>query len=449
MSLRDIFLFSILAVLVPIILGHPYIGALAWVVFGVMNPHRLAWGPAYDFQFSMIIAAVTLIGLALTREHRKIKGGAPGVVLIAFAVWISFTAFFPFNPVEAWVYWERVMKVFVMTGVLLVLLHTPRHVELLVWTLVVSLGFYGVKGGIFTILSGGEHRVYGPASSVVEGNNPLGVGLVIVIPLIMHLYQQYRSKWVRLGLGGAAALCAVSVLGSWSRGALLAVFAMGCLLWLRSANKVVILIVAVLFALIAIPAMPDNWMNRMRTIETYEEDTSAMQRLAAWETAFNIAKDRFPIAGGFEWHSAETSARYSPASQWSPVAHSIYFQVIGSQGFIGLGLFLLFWWLVWRQCVWIRRNTRHNPNLRWAYSLASMTQVGLVGYAVGGAFLDLAFWDLPYYLYAAVGITQYAVREELALRAPGSLEAPTARDAHPRDAHAMTGASLGGPPGRS
>jgi len=67
--------------------------------------------------------------------------------------------------------------------------------------------------------------------------------------------------------------------------------------------------------------------------------------------------------------------------------------------------------------------------------------VGLVGYAVGGAFLDLAFWDLPYYLFAAVGTTQYIVREQLAPRAQGSHVEPA-----PREAHAMTGASPGAPP---
>jgi O-antigen ligase len=96
------------------------------------------------------------------------------------------------------------------------------------------------------------------------------------------------------------------------------------------------------------------------------------------------------------------------------VAHNIYFQVLGSQGFGGLALFLLFWMLVWRQCSWIRRQTRGHPDLRWAFTLASMTQVSLAGYAVGGAFLDLAFWDLPYYLYAAAAVTQYIVRRELA-----------------------------------
>lgn len=430
MSVRDLFVFGIAAILVPMILMHPYIGALAWVVFGVMNPHRLTWGVAYDFQFSLVIAVLTVGGLLFTREHRKMKGGAPAVVLIAFTVWICVTALLPvFNPVEAYAYWERVMKVFAMTGVILLLLHTRRHVELLVWTVVVSLGFYGVKGGLFTIVTGGHYTVFGPGSSVVAENNALATGLVVIIPLMVHLYEQCRSRWLRWVLAGSAVLCAASILGSQSRGGFLAVLAMGCLLWVRSAHKLAIFIIVLLFALIAIPAMPDRWGSRMQTIETYQQDASAMGRITAWETAFNIAKDKFPIGAGFEYQGPMADS-YSPdPSVTKIVAHSIYFQVLGTQGFIGLVFFLLFWALVWRQCAWIKTKSRDHPDLHWAFSLASMTQVALVGYAVGGAFLNLAFWDVPYYLFAAVGTTQYVVREELALRALGSSAGPTPREA--------------------
>lgn len=430
MSLRDLFLFGFMAPLVPMILMHPYIGALTWVWFGVMNPHRLTWGVAYNFQFSLVIAVLTVVGLLFTREHRKMKGGAPAVVLIAFMVWICVTALLPvFNPVEAYAYWERVMKIFVMTGVILLLLHTRRHVELLVWTVVVSLGFYGVKGGIFTILTGGNYIVWGPTGSVVAENNALAVGLVVIIPLMIHLYEQCRFRWLRWVLAGSAVLCAASILGSQSRGAFVGISAMICFLWVRSAHKLAIFISVLLFALIAIPAMPDRWESRMRTIETYQTDTSAMGRIVAWETAFIIAKDKFPIGAGFEYHGPMADS-YSPdPSVTKIVAHSIYFQALGTQGFIGLAFFLLFWVLVWRQCAWIRITCRDHADLHWAFSLASMTQVSLVGYAVGGAFLNLAFWDLPYYLFAAVATTQYVVREELAQRALGSSAGPTPREA--------------------
>ena len=143
---------------------------------------------------------------------------------------------------------------------------------------------------------------------------------------------------------------------------------------------------------------------------TYEQDESAMGRIQAWHTAFNLAMDRFPVGGGLEWANAETYARYAPGELTvAYVAHSIYFQVLGGVGFDRARTFLLFWVLVWRQCTWVRRLSRRRPDLEWAFSLASMIQVGLVGYAVGGAFLDLAFWDLPYYLFAAAAVTRYAI----------------------------------------
>jgi probable O-glycosylation ligase (exosortase A-associated) len=136
-----------------------------------------------------------------------------------------------------------------------------------------------------------------------------------------------------------------------------------------------------------------------------------MQRIYAWQAAFNIAKDRV-LGGGFEYPSREVIAKYSPSPDYVAVAHSIYFQTLGEHGFVGLGLFLLFWSLVWRGSGRIRRRARDDPELGWAYSLMSAIQVSLVGYFVGGAFLNLAFWDMPYYLYAAVVVTSYVVRRE-------------------------------------
>jgi hypothetical protein len=39
---------------------------------------------------------------------------------------------------------------------------------------------------------------------------------------------------------------------------------------------------------------------------------------------------------------------------------------------------------------------------KWASDLAAMIQVSLIGYAVGGAFLGLAYFDLPYHLMIIV-----------------------------------------------
>ena len=42
-----------------------------------------------------------------------------------------------------------------------------------------------------------------------------------------------------------------------------------------------------------------------------------------------------------------------------------------------------------------------------------MTQVSLVGYAVGGAFLNLAYYDVPYNLLVALVLTRILVEKEI------------------------------------
>jgi probable O-glycosylation ligase (exosortase A-associated) len=416
MPLRDLLLFGMFGAIMPMALLHPYIGALMWVLFGVMNPHRLTYGPAYNFPFAMVIALITFTGIMLTRDHRQIKGGPAAIVLVVLAAWMTFTTLQALTPVAAWPMWSRVMKIFVMTFVLMLLLHTKRQVDLLIAAIVVSIAFYGVKGGIFTVVTGGEGTVWGPEDSMIQTNNALGVANVMIIPLLMHFYQQTRKTWLRAVLVSVLLLCAASILGSYSRGAVLALGAMCAVLWARSSYKAITFGVVVLIGLVMIPFMPERWVERMHTIQTYEMESSAMSRIYAWKAAWNIAVDRFQ-GGGFEYPTKEVMAKYSPGPYIS-VAHSIYFQALGEHGFLGLALFLTFWLLVWRKCGVIRARARDRPHLQWAFSLMSMTQASLAGYAVGGAFLNLAFWDMPYYLYAATVVTEYVVNGALASATP-------------------------------
>ena len=144
-----------------------------------------------------------------------------------------------------------------------------------------------------------------------------------------------------------------------------------------------------------IPFMPEEWLDRMRTIQTYQSDDSAMGRINAWWLAWNVASSNF-FGGGYWMWTAAVFNKYAPVPDDVHAAHSIYFQVLGEHGFIGLFLFLLLWLLVWIKAGRMRRSGGTNPQTRWVADLGSMCQVSLVGYAVGGAFLSLAYYDLPY-----------------------------------------------------
>jgi probable O-glycosylation ligase (exosortase A-associated) len=141
--------------------------------------------------------------------------------------------------------------------------------------------------------------------------------------------------------------------------------------------------------------MPENWSERMGTISNYEQDGSAMGRINAWWMAWNLAKDRL-LGGGFDIYNQYIFAIYAPDPNSVHAAHSIYFQVLGEHGFIGLFLFLGIWISVWRTAGWLVKNGGNSSETMWCRHLGSMCQVSLIGYAVGGAFLSLAYFDLPY-----------------------------------------------------
>ena len=269
--------------------------------------------------------------------------------------------------------------------------------------------------------------MWGPSGSFIEGNNEVALALIMAIPLMRYLQLISGRRWVRLALGVAMALTALAALGSQSRGALLAIMAMAALLWVRSDHKAVSGIVIVALAASLVAFMPGTWDARMQTIDANNLDSSAEGRINAWKMAWNLAKDR-PIGGGFEVITPELFARYAPNPNDIHAAHSIYFQVLGEHGFPGLFLFVLLWWLVWRHAGRMRRLGAHRSDAEWARHLGGMIQVSLIGYLVGGAFLSLAYFDLPYDLLVLVVVAQMALAEKpLAGKVPGTASEPARR----------------------
>jgi len=411
--MRDIALATFLLGSLPFILWRPVLGVFLWVWVSVMSPHRLTYGFAYDFQFAQLIAIATLIGLVVSRQPKRLPVTPVTATLFAMLAWMSVTTLFALDTAESLPLWEKVMKVQIMIFVTVALLHTKQHVQILMWILAGSVAFYAVKGGLFTLRVGGEQRVWGPWGSYIEDNNSLALATVMTIPLLRYLQLQATRRWIRHALLAAMLLSGLSALGSQSRGALLAIAAMLAFLWLKSRAKAGTGIVLLVLFSVGVAFMPDSWDTRMRSIENYEQDTSAQGRINAWMNAFNLAQERPLVGGGFAIYSPEVFARYAPDPTDVHSAHSIYFQMLGEHGFVGLLLFLLLWLLVWRDASWIDRRARSQAGWQWASDLARMVQVALVGYAVGGAFLNLAYYDVPYNLIVALVVTRILVERQI------------------------------------
>ena len=422
--MRDLLITLIIFASLPFIFRAPVNGALMWVWLSVMNPHTQAWGFATKFPFASIVAVATMISLLASKESKKLPWTPVTITLIAFVLWMNATTPFSLYLNASLEQWNKVMKIMLMTFVCLVLIKTRKDVLRLIWVLVFSLGYYGVKGGIFTLRGSGSDRVWGPEGTFIAGNNEIALALIMTIPLMFYLQQQAGSRWVRHGMTGAMLLCALASLGSYSRGGLLAIAAMLTFMWLKSQRKATFGVLLALAVPPLIMFMPEQWNLRMNSISDYQSDESALGRINAWRMAYNLAKDRF-FGGGFEIYNSAVFAQYAPDPNDVHAAHSVYFQVLGEHGFVGLGLYLALGILSWRCATWVNRNAAPHESLRWAAGLATMIQTSLIGFFVGGAFLSLAYFDVPYYLVVALVALWVMVKQALAAGLPQIVPSPS------------------------
>jgi probable O-glycosylation ligase (exosortase A-associated) len=403
--MRDIALALIIFGTIPFILMRPYVGLLVWSWLGYMNPHRLTYGFAYSFPWVMLIAVVTLISLAVSKENKKIPVTTVTVLMLLFLAWTGLTTIFAFQQPSAWHTFEQFAKTLVMVFVTLMLVRDRERIDWLVWVIVASLGFYGVKGGAFTLVTGGGYHIFGPPASFIADNNDLAMAFCMVLPLMRYLQLQATKKSVKVALGASMALTGIAILGTYSRGGMIGLAIVTVALLVKGRRRVVLALALIAIGATAYTFMPAKWVARMDTLQHAREVGSAQTRIQSWEFAANVALHRPLIGGGFNlYRDPSLWATYAPEGAVERAVHSIYFRVLGEQGFPGLILFVGLLAASWRNCSRVRKRLRHSPEQRWAYDLASMLQVSLVAFGVAGAFLTSTYFDLSYQLMALTAL---------------------------------------------
>ena len=427
--MRDIFLASVVSALLLMVFKHPVIGAYLWAWLGLMNPHKMAFGFARTLPWALLAAIFTLLAVAMTKKRQAVPMTSIVVVQVLLVLHMGFTSFFSLAagsvPLDRFIF---VFKVHLMLIVTWMLVCDAKQLRWLIWIVTMSVSFFGIKGGVWTIMTGGGGRVWGPPGGMLEGNNELAVALVMLLPMVYYLRQTEPNKWVRHALIFAGITMVFAVLGSQSRGALLGLLAMSFFLGIKGKYPVRTSLALLVFVALAIGFMPDTWSGRMESIQSFKADGSAMSRIWTWTTLWNAALDRPLIGAGFGADNAVVFGKYAPMDGEFAVfrgsvfvAHSIYFQMLGEHGFVGLGLFLLLGAVTWLSAGRLARQSKDDPEFgSWMPLLMRMVQVSLVGYGAGGAFLSLAYLDVPYYIMGFVVTAAALVRN----RAKALVSAP-------------------------
>lgn len=425
MSTRDLLVTLAVLCALPFCLFRTWVGLLVWSWLAYMNPHRLTWGFAHDLPFAQLVAAATLVGVLFANDRKPFLLSRELILLCGLWAWFFLTSMGAVYPEDAWEKFKEVSKILLMALLVVPFFQDRYRIRMLLLVIAASLGFYGFKGGLFVLLTGGQHMVLGPPESFFAANTELALVMNMALPLLFYLAREETNRWLRRVLWAAFFLTVITVPFTYSRGGTIGLVVVLLVLFVRARRRL-LLIPVVAAGLIGFAYFaPDQWVDRMQSLEDVSVDGSAQLRLMSWRVALRIAEDRPVFGGGFKvFVHRETYDIYMPEypRAFGHDAHSIYFNLIGEHGWGGLTIFVALLVLTLLKLRSIRRLSRANPEVAWAANYAHMIQASLATYLVTGAFLSVAYFDLAYQLIILVPLIHAVALQEITAKAAAPAE---------------------------
>lgn len=418
--MRDIFIFAGIICIVLATLRKPQIGVLGWLWLSIMNPHKESFGWIYSMPILDMIAGATLISVVFNfKQAKKAQFHPIAVILVIFYLWVSLSTVFSVSYDLSFEKWVDFSKTMLFVFLMLILLNSRQWIIAAIWTFIFAVGYTGLKGGIYTIMSGGGTRIWGAPGTAWGDNNGVSIAMLMIVPLIFSMRELLDKKFLRLGVYGGSFLSFITILGTQSRGGLVGITAMTLAFFFRTKHKMLVGSLIFFGGIAILTFMPDSWTNRMKTIETYEEDHSASTRVLQWKYAIQLAGDSPIIGHGFGARYYQPFyIKYMAGIDENRSVHSNYFQILEEQGYVGLFIFLL---LMLSAIVSVQRASKlanSRDDLKWAGSILYYIQFSIVGFAFNGLTINVAYLDLYYYILAFIVLLISHVRQELEKPAP-------------------------------
>jgi probable O-glycosylation ligase (exosortase A-associated) len=371
-----------------------------------------------------MIAVATILSYFFQKNKIKTEGSGLSVLIIIFFLWSTISSVTTIsNPDIVWFEWTIFFKIIIFYFLCIFTIKTKHHINVFIWAITLSAAFFGAAEGLKYIVTAGGHTIQGIPGSRLSDRNELALAINMTLPLIIFLLTKTQSKWLKIALIGAIAFNIVAIIGSYSRGGLIALLVIGSYFFWQSKRKFLVSIFILISIGITSLNVSDKWTERMDSINTMEQDNSFLGRVVAWKQAILMASDHPFFGGGFKagqnvavWYLYEDeipdlnfiidTGDYKVDRP--KAAHSIYFQVLGDQGFMGLFIFLAILFQGYRSFSWVIKNS----NDEWLINISRMLKVSLVAYFAGGAALSLPYFDLSFAFFALAHIFCDLVKRE-------------------------------------
>jgi probable O-glycosylation ligase (exosortase A-associated) len=423
--MRDYFFLLLLPLILYAMVQRPFIGLGMWLWTAMFYPNVWFYGIASGIRYNLMFSIVA-IGSYLAMNHKpKVKFDGIVFLVILFLIWTTFSSLGTLAPeATTWDIWTRFFKVVLLFLFIILIVDKKLHVDFLLWSVVLSIGFYGCLEALKFIASGGGHKIEGHEGHVLGDRNELACAIVMTLPLCYYLLLEYgkQSKWIRLGLLGLMGLLVAAIIGTQSRGGMVALLGLGAYMFIKSDRKGLLGTLAILLAIGLSGLVSEEWVSRMDTISSADQDASFMGRVVAWKLSFILAMQNPLFGAGFKsleyfpvWTMASAdffsypffyTGDTLPSVTKGHAAHSIYFQVLGEHGFAGLAIYLGVIGLAFLKAGRIAKQARKLGAEAWVAQLATMLQLSVFAFCLGGAALSFAYFDLTFAVCALIVVLE-------------------------------------------
>ena len=424
-------------------LRRPFLWVLAYLYIDVVAPQKISYFLLASIPISLIAFLAAFGGWMLADDKTNSRFALRQGLILMLLVYCGLTTLGADFPVEAAAKWGWVWKALVFAMFLPLTLRTRLRIEAAALVMVLAAGSIIITGGIKTAFSGGG---YGSLRFFVNDNTGLYEGSIIscvaiaIIPLIQWLARYgtiFPSDW-RVKLFSAALIfaCLLIPVGTEARTGLLCIVLLGVLLLRNTKRRFLYITLVAAAGLVAVPFLPDSFTKRMSTIENHAADESASTRLAVWAWTLEYAQDH-PFGGGFDAfrsnrlrietqksegeESNNQSVEVTETFDAGRAYHSSYFEMLGEQGWPGLGLWL---WIqamgLWQmERIRSRWKERTGPGEQWQAPLANALQQALLIYLAGSLFVGIAYQPFVFMLIGLqCGLWSYLRRIDSPRRTP-------------------------------
>lgn len=409
-------------------LRHAFAGYLLWGWSGLISVGAYLYGFMMALPYAQIFALATMFSLLVTRDalRRPFEVNPTSVWMVLFVLHAFFAALLAYPSLERnWELFGNLAKTALFCLLMPMLVSTRLRIHAMVIMLAMAISFHGVLDGLKFIASVGAHNARGIAK--FGDNNQFALVLLLAIPLLIYLIQYSRRALVRWAFALVALLNVLAIVATHSRGAFAGLLVIAFFYVIRGRHRVLALLAIAVVTVAVSTLAPERWSDRMATIQQADEDASFLGRVYSWRVSSAIALEHPVWGGGFRavqsdavWQKFLVAPSLLPWVEVPPgtregiAAHSIWFEVLGDLGFVGLLLFLALLVNAFRTRREILKMARKHPvRLAWASDLANLLGILLLVYMISGSLLSAAYFETPYIVMMLLEVLRMNLKREV------------------------------------